>query len=229
MHCPAACYERAELACQMYISKLLWVEICRGQRNMQGRGGSDFCCSYVSSHDAKARWMSIMHYSGSLNVQRGDMLGIWSWSKVLLLCCIDTQWSKCPQQAGSCFSTVQKACSGSRKSKPMHNISALLMESPMRSAFLIGRWTCFGWTPNSFFNQKIKTACLVICGAWGSSHFGLLWLYPHAYIEPQCCKSWLMCSPTYNSCFSWLQWRGALHKKETWSWSSRCWSLPCSK
>lgn len=79
--------------------------------------------------------MDIMHYSGSLNMQRGDMLGIWSWSKALSMCYIHTQMSKCPQQAGLCFSSVQSTCWGSKKSKPMH-ISAPLMESPLRSAFL---------------------------------------------------------------------------------------------
>lgn len=111
-----------------------------GWRNMQKRGGSDFCCSYVSSHDARARWMNTMHYFVSLNMQRGDMLGVWSGSKVLLIHYIDTQMSKCPQQAELCFSSVQTTCWGSKKPKPKHDISAPLMESPMRSAFLIRIW-----------------------------------------------------------------------------------------
>lgn len=214
--------------CILKLLNNLRAEICRVQRNTEERGGSDFCCSYVPSHEARARWMNTMHYFGALNTQRGDMLDIWSRSKVLLIRYIGTQLSKCPQQAELCFSSVQNICWGSKKPKPMHNISAPL-QSAMRSAFLIGRWTSFGYTPNSFFYQKNKATCLVICGLWDSSHFGVLWLYHLAYIEPQCCKSWLKCSSNYNSCFSWLQCRGALHKKETWSWNARCWSLPCSK
>lgn len=101
-HCPAAFYERGELPFQICILKLLnnlRAEICRVQRNTEERGGSDFCCSYVPSHEARARWMNTTHYFGALNMQRGDMLDIWSRSKVLLICYIGTQLSKCPQQA----------------------------------------------------------------------------------------------------------------------------------
>ena len=93
-------------------------------------------------------------------MRRGDMLDIWSWSKVILICRIDTQLAKCPQQqAGLWFCSVQGTCWGGKKSKTMHNISPWL-ESPIRSAFLMARWTSFWYTLNSFFYQKIKTACL---------------------------------------------------------------------
>lgn len=137
---PALLHVMKEQSClARRIFQSSWELKSAGDRNTQERGGSDFCCSYVSWHDARAGGMNTLHYFGSLNMQRGGLLGFWSWSKVVLICYTDTQRLKCPQRAGLYFSSVQSACWGSKKSKPMHNISAPLMESPMRSAFLIGR------------------------------------------------------------------------------------------
>lgn len=208
--------------------KALETRSLQGTDKQAGKRGLWFFCSYVSSHDARARWMNTMHHFGALNMQSGDMLDIWSWSKMLLMCHIDTQLPKCPQRVGLCFSGVQSTCWGSKKSKPMHNISAPL-ESPMKSAFLTGRWTSFGCTPNSFFNQKIRQLVLsfvmhgvpLILQYWDSTTMPTLslsaawavWSVPLAAIVafPDCNEE--------VSCV----------KRETWSWTARCWSLPCSK
>lgn len=52
----------------------------------------------VASYEVRARRMNTIRYLGALNMQRGDMLDIWSWSKVILICRMDTQLAKCPQQ-----------------------------------------------------------------------------------------------------------------------------------
>lgn len=60
--------------------------------------GAVISVAQVASYEVRARWMNTVRYLGALNMQRGDMLDIWSWSKVILICRMDTQLAKCPQQ-----------------------------------------------------------------------------------------------------------------------------------
>lgn len=130
--CLAAFSERAEQPFQTYFSKLfnnLRAAVCRREenrsfRNTEGRGGGAVnSVAEEASYEFRARWMHSKHYLGSCShfARGGIMLDIWSWSKEVLICHIDRQLAKCPQQQGRLWlSNVQGIYWGKKVQTNVH-------------------------------------------------------------------------------------------------------------